>query len=326
MCSSDLHLLQIFHGPLLVILLGTFLLGFQMRQSDQKRSFSLPFGYLLSAAIFFQTLCFQIARAGEYLVPICGFILILIFEEWKKWWKGLSLCLSLLLVGQIFYLNFKVQEWVSTTGIDTKEETIRAIAAIPKEARGLKVFNCEWDRSPYLLYFRPDLKFVDILDPSFLYFADSAAFKGREEIRNGTSADIYGFVRKAFKADYVLCRDPNVTLHFRSDPGFQQIYPATQSPIQSGHVSTLFKVLDDPVPNYVQKLNVRDLGLMDEQKLTEVRPGPSDASSKELELDKTPFLNLGSLLWKERTSSDSVRIRCAFISPALEEQIGRAHV
>ena len=118
----------------------------------------------------------------------------------------------------------------------------------------------------------------------------------------------------------MLFRSPNVTLHFRSDPGFQQIYPATQSPIQSGHVSTLFKVLDDPVPNYVQKLNVRDLGLMDEQKLTEVRPEPSDASSKELELDKTPFLNLGSLLWKERTSSDSVRIRCAFISPALEEQ------
>ena len=43
-----------------------------------------------------------------------------------------------------------------------------AISAIPRDTSGRKVFDCDWNYGSFLLYARPDLRFVDLLDPRFL--------------------------------------------------------------------------------------------------------------------------------------------------------------
>lgn len=317
---ADLHL-RLFNGPLLAVFLAFFVLGVDIAQrSAAAKATRVRLAYLLSVALFFLAVSFQIARAGEYLVPACGLILVVIVERWGQYRKPLAAALGIAAVAQTAFMLNMLKANIRTSSDDRVRETFKAIAALPPEAKGAKVFNCEWDRAPYLFYSRPDLRFVDILDPSLLYFANVGAYRSREELHNGTAADAYGLIHYAFKADYVLCGDPGINAQLRTDPGFQQIYPTVFSVAQSPIVLSVFRVLPDPVPNYVRKVLISEPLTADEAMLATVHPPKGRISGKELELEKSPYLNLAALLLKRDKAGEN--IHCAFFSP-LESEVTR---
>ncbi|MGZ3650874.1 MAG: hypothetical protein ACXWSC_06840 [Bdellovibrionota bacterium] len=316
---SDAHF-QIFHGPMLVIFLALFFLGLDIARRDKdSKALRVRLLYLLGVSGFFLAVSFQIIRAGEYLIPACGLILVLLLERWKEYWKAATGLACVLALAQFVFLSRVLHDRALHSVSDRVQETFKAIAAIPAEPRGAKVFNCEWDRTPYLLYARPDLRFIDILDPSLLYFAKPGAYRAREELRSGTSADAYGLIRNAFKADYVLCGDPGISAQLRSDPGFEQIYPSIQNPGQPTIVLSLFRLLPDPVPAYVRSLAISEPSAVEEAKLSTLQPPSASEARKEIDLDKSSYLNLAALLPGKHKGSEAPPLQCAFISPSNPE-------
>jgi hypothetical protein len=317
---ADMHLL-LFHGPLIAVFIALFALGVDITQrSGIVKATRVRLIYLLSVALFFLAVSFQIARAGEYLVPACGLILVVVVERWGQFRKIIAVGLCIAALAQTVLMANLLKGNIRTSNDERVRESFKAIAALPPEAKGSKVFNCEWDRAPYLFYMRPDVRFVDILDPSLLYFANVGAYRSREQLHNGTAADAYGLIHNAFKADYVLCGDPGINAQLKTDPGFQQIYPTVFSVSQSPIVLSVFRVLPEPVLNYVRKVRISEPLSVDDAMLATLHPPKGRLAGKELELEKTPYLNLAALLIKRDKAGEN--IHCAFYTP-LESEVER---
>ncbi len=321
--TSDDHF-RIFHGAMLVIGVALFFLGRVVWGTKEKeeRNVRVPLLYLLGLAGLFLYLSFQTIRAGEYLLPACGFLVVLLLEQYRKHeGKALLLC-AVLASLQLLHLGSLFRARALTFDLARVSATFSAIGALPQESKGAKVFNCEWDRTPYLLYARPDLRFVDILDPSLLYFAQPAAFRAREDLRKGLVADAYGMIRHAFHADYVLCNDQNVVNQLRDDPSFQQIFPPTISSHQPLTTPTVFRLAREPHAAYVRKLTLAALGRFPLAKLPEWKPGFSVGEKREVDLAHSPYLNLAPVLaekWEKQKSVDEGDFACALLSPATSE-------
>jgi hypothetical protein len=96
---------------------------------------------------------------------------------------------------------------------------------------GLKVFNCEWETGAFILHARPELKFVDLLEPSFLWHASPERYQARRGLIEGAFDDPRTMLRSAFHADYVLCGQRGAPLikqmqdrpeDFRAAPGSEK--------------------------------------------------------------------------------------------------------
>ncbi len=313
-----------FNGPLIALFATSLLFGFDLgRKEERARSVRTKLMYLLAVGGFFLVLAFQIARAGEYLIPACGLALVLLAERWADRSREIIAAAWIALVAQACFISYQYRDHVPRDGAQRVAETFKAIAAIPASPAGAKVFNCEWDRTPYLMYARPDLRFIDIMDPSLLYFANVAAFRGREELRHGTVADAYGLIHNAFKADYVLCGDPTTNAQLRNEPGLQPIYPKVQFAGQSPIVLSVFKVLPEGAKAFATSLVVRDLGAVDDAKLAALKfDAPAVASKlhkaepQPVDLEHPPYLNLSAFLQPAHVEGQA---NCAFVSPSAEE-------
>lgn len=80
-----------------------------------------------------------------------------------------------------------------------------AVKAIPPEAAGKKVFNCNWTTGAHLAWFQPQVRFVDILDPVHLWFASREIFNARAEVVEGRHSQPIEAIKTIFSAQYVLC-------------------------------------------------------------------------------------------------------------------------
>src|SRR5207248_1422919 len=130
---------------LLVLVLAILFLGFDLHRRDEaSRAHRLRVLYAMGVGSFFFCVSFQIARAGEYLIPACGLILVLLLERWRDYWRPLTAGLFALVAAQGLYVAHVYRDELPKNGGDRVRETFKAIAAIPAEPRGAKVFNCEW--------------------------------------------------------------------------------------------------------------------------------------------------------------------------------------
>jgi hypothetical protein len=102
-----------------------------------------------------------------------------------------------------------------------------ALSRIPVDSSHNKVVNCSWDVSPYLFYARPDLHFIDLLDPSFLHDYNRQLYDARLEWNQGTVPDTYGMLKDGFNANYIFCRNSPVVPILVADPNITLIYPKT---------------------------------------------------------------------------------------------------
>ena len=172
-----------------------------------KWTFSLRFFF--SMAVLFCLMAFQTVRAAEYFIPVSGFLLPFLAINIRSNWRGSVL--GILAVVQLCVLVWIGKKEASFVPDGFLYETIKeAVKEIPS-GEG-KVFNCGWDDSPFIFYLRPDLKFVDALDPSLIFHSSPALFFGRQELFSGRITDALGLLRGSFGSDYVLCRNPHVKI------------------------------------------------------------------------------------------------------------------
>jgi hypothetical protein len=145
-------------------------------------------------------------RAMEYAVPAC--ILLVGVAAGVLAWRGWVPLLLVLLVGLQGYVSwiYYRDHWR-----DPPEGYYPAysdvLKQVPAGAKGQKIFNCEWAAGSYILRDRPDLRFVDLLEPALLWEASHDKFLARQQLLTGKTADPWKVLREQFDADYVLCAE-----------------------------------------------------------------------------------------------------------------------
>lgn len=195
----------------------------QLPAEDRKQISNFVFLLALNAIFLLLTLISP--RAGEYLILSTGFLLVP-FLYFARPSPKTSLMVALLFVAHFAVTNarsYQSKIWVSDSL--PVGEYLLAMESFPPEPRGAKVFNCEWDQSPYIFYKRPDLRFIDILDPGLLFFHDKIAFSARQRILRGEAENLYQELKVGFGANYALCSQPVVVKQMQSDVRFRQLYP-----------------------------------------------------------------------------------------------------
>lgn len=319
--SSDLFL-EIFYLPLAALALGLFFLGRPEARAEEGASDRrIQLLYLVGICGLFFLLATQTKRVGEYLLPLSGVLLVVLLEGVREWKARYSAALVLLAGAQSLVLYRSYSDRRPAFGDTRVQRTFAAIAAIPQGPEGGRVFNCEWDRTPYLLYARPDLHFVDILDPSFLYFANRGAFRAREELLDGTVGDASGLIGKAFRADYVLCNQAEVVAQLADDPAFRKVYPGVGDPIDlSPAAISVFAVRKKEVSQFVASLDVSFLGPVRSEELSKVAArGPR----RTVEPAPSTYLSFEPLLAQSERSEKGARpkgdFHCALVSPSRSE-------
>jgi hypothetical protein len=200
--------------PITALLPAIFLLG---RGRDPELR------YLTALSLLFLCVSFQSARGGEYMVPALALLAITASARLSFEPRRLALALgvlSLLQAGLLF------SEW-SSQGAENPDASLNRenLEALLLPARGTKIFNCDWAQGAFILYDRPDLRFVDVLDPLSLYFHDNARFLLREALRSGNVGGAAEVLRTDFHAAYVFCREGRLTEQLSQDPRVKLLYP-----------------------------------------------------------------------------------------------------
>jgi hypothetical protein len=304
---------HLFLLPMLVAAAGVLAAGGKLLQWQRNGSTDWRWAYLVPLTLFFLALCFQNRRAAEYLLPVSGFLLVLLLEQVKRWdWRSITASFALLAAFAGYYGKelvdaalAPVRPWVY--------ESATAVRAIPPQPEA-KVFNCEWDKAPYLLYYRPDLRFIDLLDPSLLYFHRPDVFASREALRLGQVADASGLIQSAFAADFVLCVNPDVVRQLEFDPGFRRLYPEPAAQVVEA-VPYVFEVRKGQDAAYVRKFSVRRIH-SSRKGFFMKSPQDAEGEERQLELEKTTFLNLSALFAEEAGPDDAL---CALVEPEQTE-------
>ncbi len=162
----------------------------------------------------FVVLTFQSPRGNEYLVPFAAIFisrLVQITAHKTKMLIGLSLGLFLLQVPSSRLGSITLANGGDFFQTEVEPTLARlALEGIPKNTDRNRIFNCNWDVSPFILYNRPDLVFIDTLDPSFLFSRNPDFYLARDRWYNGEIADSFGLLKHTFNADYVFCRTIHV--------------------------------------------------------------------------------------------------------------------
>jgi len=105
-----------------------------------------------------------------------------------------------------------------------------AIQTIPDdESAGKKIFHTEWILGEFILYERPDMKFVDLLDPRLLINMSPYKYRLIKMLNEGKITDPYDMIKTVFKADFLLTTNPVVCELAEKDPRFKRLYPKNRN-------------------------------------------------------------------------------------------------
>jgi hypothetical protein len=199
------------------------------RREELARLSDLLLMTLFGAALFVASTLSP--RAVEYLAPACAIVLAgsaaALARPKLAWAMGLGLALQLV---SLIPLLTRLPE-------PAKNELLfEALDSVPKGPSLTKVYNCEWYFSPYILYHRPDLAFVDILDPSFLLRVSPQKFLVRRMLEEGRVREPAKALAEVFGAKYVICAKSALVGQMAQDPGFTRLFPDRSDRFPAGGV------------------------------------------------------------------------------------------
>lgn len=203
-------------GLLPLVLLGATTLLVRQRLKPTPENAGIWFLFLLS--MFLTLLSLKNIRAAEYAIPSA----ILLAGYGLARLEGVNrfVLACLLLAGAQLHSAWTYYRDIWSRPQDGNSAWFLAAAnLLPAEADGKKVFNCEWAAGSYLLYAKPRVRFVDLLDPAFLWLAAPDKHAARERLRSGMEPEPRLVLGNVFKADYVLCAAPMLNRQLLSDPG-----------------------------------------------------------------------------------------------------------
>jgi hypothetical protein len=162
-------------------------------------------------------------RGMEYALPVSVVLLAATagLHEGPRWRVPLAAVAIVVLQAKAVITEYVL----ALPGETFDAATHEGIAHLPKEAAGQKVFNCAWETGSQLFYERPDVRFIDLLDPTFLRAKDPAKFTARRALMAGHAKDPYETVRKQFNADWVICPYGGAIRQLEHDPHFTRLFP-----------------------------------------------------------------------------------------------------
>jgi hypothetical protein len=203
-----------FFGFLPLLVLGSGALFVQGRARDPHTREQRTFVFALAAV--FVLLSLRSARATEYAIPVAILLAGYSLALARMRWMPMAAVLALGAIQGSSAFAYYRDAWQQPQGGDTPLY-LGAIADIPLAPRGAKVFNCEWEAGSYLLYARPDLRFVDLLEPAFLWHASPSKYLARMKLVHGQDPRPAQTLRETFGADFVLCGNPGLLRQMRAE-------------------------------------------------------------------------------------------------------------
>lgn len=192
---------------------------------------------LVACAALFWALCFRSARASEYAIPFTAVALASIGPAAPGRWFAPVLALGLFANVPLLAESMKV------TTLDRYTMKIsEAVDALPPAAKGHKVLNCSFPEGEVVLDRRPDVKVVDVLDPTFLERFDRTKHEARLLLIEGEARELKALVTKTFGARYVICGFPAARRLLDDHPDFRRLRPPPGPPLPFGSGPYLYEV------------------------------------------------------------------------------------
>ena len=227
--------------------------------------------FVFLAAVGFWALAFLSPRAMEYAQPLTGLLLAELFLKNKL--KDLLAYAVLLfaMLAQTYRFTTEVQgalEYTRNREEPSHEKVIAAVKNLPLKGSN-RVFTCRWDSGSLLYYANPQLSYLDLLDPTFLYIADPEGHKLRDEINAGRIGDLYGVLREYFDSEYVFCSSPTVLSALERDPRFTRIVPVKNEESEFAIFALKEKTA---LSNYVDHYDVATLPWLPAQERVTLKP------------------------------------------------------
>ena len=291
------------------------------RKKKLKQETTLLFIYCCSVILWI--LVAMSPRAMEYAIPMTfialGFTSVSLYIKEKQFWAAI-------IIAAIAYLPFFNYQFSPLSEQKlVRDQITPAITALGSDSLGKKVFNCVWGDSPFLLYQRPDLKFVDILDPTLLYQKSPQLYLVRALVARGMHGDPYAVLRDVFGADYVLCDRSGFPQQVENDFRFEQLFPEKE--VKTGPLLYRIKKVTRH-PRYVRAILIHTLPPMVARDAFELVPRNDLPFTKEvpmtgLMLDLYRFAGTSNVKYSQ--NSDNVRDTfCAQIR--IENKLLRPHI
>lgn len=202
---------------------GGFFQVFTEKKQNLLFLFCLVLGFIL--------ISLKNPRGGEYLVPFAVFLLAGSVKQLNFGKKGMSILggafLAFSLGIYLIALDQNADHEKKQGGLvqHFPENAYKALRDLDGVEKGAKVFSDDWDHAPSIFYARPDLRFSDLLDPTFMLLQHRGLVILRDSLAAGTVADAYSLMKSRFGADYATVRKPGLLTRLESDPNFIRIYP-----------------------------------------------------------------------------------------------------
>ena len=225
--SADYYLKN-FGAHLAIALVSVGILIREMRKSTPGQS---ALATVSTFSLGFIALAIQSPRTADFGAPLTCIALALTWQflpKLKAIRVGILIALLIAVLPSLLPRLLREPD----RGVEKISlEILHALEVLPDRKTNRKIFNCDWVLGSFILYARPGYQFVDLLDPRFLLHANPKKFEEKRLLKVGLIKDPFSLIYEDFKADYVLCSDPNINKSLSKDPRFRKIYPT--SPRQS---------------------------------------------------------------------------------------------
>jgi hypothetical protein len=215
-----------YFGFLPLVLVGAAVLAWRRRLRPSEQHAEFWFLFLLSLALVVLTI--KNSRASEYSIPttilLCGYCLALLPSGR---WLAAAIAALLATQGAASWTYYR-DCWQRPQG-GNAPAYLAAAAVLPAAADGKKVFNCQWEAGAFLVFARPKVRFVDLLEPAFLWQADPRKYVAKQRLIFGLERDPHRVLRETFHADYVLCGTPALNRQMEADRARFRPIPAVEA-------------------------------------------------------------------------------------------------
>lgn len=178
-----------------------------------------------AAALFLVGAAARSVRAVEYGLPLLAICTSQALGDARRIPRTRVIAITVLLTLSPWPLIAQLRRPPDLRHEQIVRDLFAAISAIPPQARGRKVFDCDWNYGSFLLYARPDLRFVDLLDPRFL-LASPELFDAKRQLDLDRFRDPARVMRDLFHADYALCANSSLNRRLERDQAVRVLFAA----------------------------------------------------------------------------------------------------